>query len=158
MAMRKRDTRFMRRIFMRALVTSFSLCLLGTLFAGCQLDNWERNSTDSQIRRNIAGAWQTDAKSDVPFYSSMILEDNGTFIGFPIDGAAPVTGEWRYQSRNLWIGSKATNSPPKAGPDPAKWGHSFPVVYADAHRLNLGIGMGIAGRVKFTRSREGHSN
>jgi hypothetical protein len=99
-------------------------------------------AADAEIVQHIVGAWVLDPRSDTDEYRSINFRPDGTFTA--TNGNKQLSGAWRVDRGVLFLG-KPNASTPLDYPG----FHTIDLV--DDHHLVCGIGISVAGRMRFTR-------
>jgi len=99
-------------------------------------------AADAEIVQSIIGAWHLDPKSDTDEYQTITIRPDGTFTATNRD--KQLSGAWRVDRGVLFLG-KSNASTPLDYPG----FHTIDLV--NDHHLVCGIGMSMAGRMRFTR-------
>jgi hypothetical protein len=99
-------------------------------------------AADAEIVQRIVGAWALDPRSDTDEYESITIRADGTFTA--TNGNKQLSGAWRVDRGVLFLGK------PKAS-SPLEYPGFHKIDLVNDHHLVCGIGMSVAGRMRFTR-------
>jgi hypothetical protein len=99
-------------------------------------------AADAEIVQHIVGAWVLDPHSDTDEFQAITIRPDGTFTA--TNGNKQLSGAWCVDRGVLFLG-KPNASTPLDYPG----FHTIDLV--NEHQLVCGIGMSVAGRMRFTR-------
>lgn len=91
-------------------------------------------------------------KLDSSWYTKIVIEDDGRFIGVRTNGTRELIGKWEWQGSLLRVTYTAARIATErtSGVQMNSWDY-YPVIYADAHELVMAPGISVGGRWRFTR-------
>jgi hypothetical protein len=100
-------------------------------------------ATDAEIVDHIVGTWALDPRTDSREYQAVSIRADGTFTA-TTGRNKQVSGAWRVDRGVLFLGK-----PNASAPLDYPGFHSIDLV--DDHHLVCGIGISVAGRMRFIR-------
>lgn len=103
----------------------------------------EQAAAHQEILRHIAGTWTAADDSDAAAYPVLIIRSDGTFRVNSNRGKVVSEGTWSVDGRVLLL--------KKGGAAPAAYYGFHAIDHIDDHNLVCGIGMSVAGRLRFTK-------
>ena len=99
-------------------------------------------AADAEIVQHIVGAWVLDPRSDTDEYQSITIRADGTFTA--TNGTKQLSGTWRVDRSTLFLGKQNASTP-------LDYPGFHTIDLVNDHHLVCGIGMSVAGRMRFTR-------
>jgi hypothetical protein len=99
-------------------------------------------AADAEIVQHIVGAWVLDPRSDTDEYQSITIRADGTFTA--TNGSKQLSGAWRVDRSVLFLGKPNASTP-------LDYPGFHTIDSINDHQLVCGIGMSVAGRMRFTR-------
>lgn len=125
------------------------LCLC-FLTSACKHTPPEKRSNDPEIRQHITGTWTLDERPDINGYRGLEISPDGTLTSTKLDGTKQHVGTWKLDGSILVVTS---NDPELVAKPDGSLGKQqyYPVIYASEHELICGLGISVAGRMRFKK-------
>jgi len=133
---------------MRSQLTA--ILILCFLTSACTHTPPEKRSNQAEIQQHIAGTWTLDERSDIDGFQGLEISSDGTITSIKLDSTRHTVGTWHLDGHTLVVTSGNPNLIAKPEGSLGKRQY-YPVIYASEHELVCGLGISVAGRMRFKR-------
>jgi hypothetical protein len=136
---------------MRSQLTA--ILILCFLTSACTHTPPEKRSSEAEIQQHIAGSWTLDERSDIDGFRGLEISTDGTITSIKLDSTRQLVGTWLLDGRMLVVRPANPNIVLLPDGNTANLDEQsyYPVIFASEHELVCGLGISVAGRMRFKR-------
>jgi hypothetical protein len=126
---------------------------ISLLLTACTHTPPEKRSTQAEIHQHIAGTWTLDERSDISGFHQLEFSPNSTLSKIDSDGTRHPVGTWLLDGHMLVVRPAKPNTVLLSDGLTATLDEQsyYPVIFASEHELVCGLGISVAGRMRFKR-------
>lgn len=136
---------------MRSQLTA--ILILCFLTSACTHTPPEKRSNQAEIQQHIAGTWTLDERSDIDGFQGLEISSDCTITSIKLDSTRHPVGTWHLNGHMLVVRPAKPNIVLLSDGITANLDEQsyYPVIYASEHELVCGLGISVAGRMRFKR-------
>ena len=128
-------------------------CSISLMMTACTHTPPEKRSSVSEIRQYIVSTWTLDERSDIDGFQGFEISPDGTLTKIKLDGTSYPACTWHLDGKMLVIQSSKASTTTTSDRTVTIMGEPsyYPVIYASEHELVCGLGISVAGRMRFKK-------